>query len=67
MEIDRESPEYNLGCEMLVKMRCLIADVVFVSDRSTEVWEAHGFLELLQPGQGESELHIKTATGFVSI
>lgn len=48
MEVRRKSAKNNLRCEVLLVMRCLVADVVFLRKNSAKVWYSYQSLVLVQ-------------------
>jgi len=47
MEIDRQHAEHNLRGKLLLKVRRLVAQVVFLTKRHAKVGEAHNVFELV--------------------
>lgn len=48
-------------------MSCLVANVVFVGEGPAKVREADAIVQLLQSGQGQPKLHMKTSDLTISI
>jgi len=58
MEVHKQPSEDNLGGEVFLEMRLLIADVILIRKGAAKVWQADYRFEFFQASKGKPELQV---------
>ena len=61
MEFHQEPPQHNLGGKVLLKVRHLVANMIFVGAEAAKIWESNEGFHLLQAGTRKSKFHMQGA------
>ena len=59
MKVYRERPEHNLRVKVILEVRRLVAEIVFLAERFVKVRKAHELFKFVQPRQRDLELEVE--------